>query len=200
MKRQRYTVSVSAADSLDITLRVVLAYDAADARRYYERRGYEVVKVERGDYRKMTQRPTGARPNPAAIREAIDFLGIKFPVDVKVLSNQGGAQGRHRARPTGGNVWTRGSRIFNAETATGWVHLITVKNWLTVEQMGQTLWHELSHAMQFERDALVPGRDGSSALRAWNALYSDGTSYDHKPLEVEARKYEQHNDELPLAR
>lgn len=199
MKRTRFTAHLSNGEK-----RVILAYDPYTAGAYYRSLGYEVDRVTKGDFRrdarKAEQRPTGARPNMRAIREAIEFLGITLPVEVKVTTRKGGRYGAHTPIPTGGNAHVRNGRVSNLATATGWKHSITVKAWLTVEQMGETLWHELAHAMQFERDAR-PGRQRPEAvLRAWKTAYCDGTAYDRKPHEVEARSYEGFNSESPLAR
>lgn len=204
MKRTRFTATLSRPGSNDIEKRVILSYDASSVEAHYARLGYEVLQVDLGDYRRVartaTQHPTGARPNMLAIREAIDMLGITWPVEIKVSGHKGGTMGRCKTLPTGGQVERRGDRILNADTATGWKHVISVKNWLTTSEMGETLWHELAHAMQFERDVLPLGLDGRGSMRAWNTMYRDGTTYTDKRYEVEARSFEPFNDDLSLAR
>lgn len=179
-RRSRYTVEMS-----DGSKQVVLAYSGGDATDFYVRRGHEVVRATKGDYRKINKPITGARPNTFAIKEACDFLGVKLPVKVRVTNHQGWTHGMHTARHRIGG---------------GWYHDILVKSWLTAEQMGETLWHELAHAMQFERDALNDHQTQREIALAWKSAYRDGTSYRQKAAEVEARSYESHNDEIPLAR
>lgn len=181
MKRTRFTVEFA-----DGTKKVCLAYTGPEASAYYSVRGWSVLRVTKGDYRKTVKRPTGARPNRARIREAIDFLDLALPVNVRVVNHQHGCYGAHKAK---------------YDAATGqWSHDIIVKSWLTAEQMGHTIWHELAHAMQFERDAWRPGLDVFTIRRTWHTAYRDGTTYRRKPYEVEARSYEPHNDEIALAR
>lgn len=202
MKRTRFTATLTRPTSNEVVRKVILSYDASSVRWHYERLGFEVLEVKKGDYRKASRppaRPTGARPHQQAIQEAIDFLNIKLPVEIKLTSRAGGRYGAHTPVPTGRNVSVRNGRVYNLDLATGWKHKITVKNWLSAEQMGQTIWHELAHAMQFERDALPVGLP-QDCLRHWRTSYRDGTAYMDKPLEVEARSYEPHNSELPLAR
>lgn len=179
-RRSRYT-----AEMYDGEKKVVLAYSGAEATDFYVRKGFDVLRVTKGDHRKVTKLPTGARPNSRAIREACDFLGVALPVKVRVTSHQGYTHGMHTARPSIGG---------------GWYHDILVKSWLTAEQMGATLWHELAHAMQFERDALNDHQTQQEIATAWKRAYLDGTSYRQKAAEVEARSYESHNDEIALAR
>jgi hypothetical protein len=130
-------------------------------------------------------KPRGSwRPDHAAIREAIEFLGISHPVKIKQTSRQGGRYGAHELRrDAGGKVYSH----------------ITVKSWLDAREAGRTLWHELAHAMQASRaiDA-NPDRD---PLVAWGAVRAKGKGvpYRAKPIEVEARSYESFNDETPLA-
>jgi hypothetical protein len=205
MKRSRYTVTMQSG-----VKHVVLAYSLQEARTFYERRGYSVTNVTKGDFRKTAQRAaqssSGAKHVPAAVAEAIDFLGITLPVDIRYSSHSGGVYGRHSAYPTGAGIRVSGNRVFGlrehtAETAT-FRHRILLKSWLSADQMGRTLWHELAHAMQFERDHYIgqEDRNASAVMRAYHASYRDGTAYLHKPAEVEARSYEPFNDETPLAR
>lgn len=194
-RRTRWTVTFD-----DGRKEVILAQTAADARAYYINASGRVARVEKGDYR-LTSRPaTGAQPDLAAITEACAFMGLRLPVEVKLSPRQRGAYGNYWPLPTGGQVRAVGNKIHNIDSATGWKHRITVKNWLTVEQMGETLWHELTHALQFERDALISGLTPLAINRRWRSDYHDGTAYDHKPAEVEARGNQEFNREMPLAR
>lgn len=179
-RRTRYTVEFHS----DTRKMVILAYNSADAAEFYTRRGFNVKRVTKGDYRKPHKPITGARPDHTAIQEAASFLDLSFPVEVRTSSRQGGAYGHYIARYRAGR----------------WRHSIMVKSWLDAEQMGRTLWHELTHAMQFERDSFRPGLAPNEVRTRHNSRYRDGTSYHQKPAEVEANSYMDYNSEIPLAR
>lgn len=193
-RRTRYTVTLASGEE-----KLILAYDAAGARDHYERRGLAVIHVVKGDLvNGPAARPQGGgwRIDRANLRQAIEVLGIRHPVEIKQTSRVGNQQGRHRPTPTGGQVYIRGGKVYNPDTATGLKHSITVKSYLTPEEAGRTLWHELTHAMQAERIEGTPAQ----VLRALHAQYRDGTPYRHKPMEVEARSFGSWNDDCPLAR
>lgn len=189
-RRSRFTVTVENFSGEHIPF-VILAYDAAGAQTYYARAGYKVVKVEAGDFRRKAgpkvRTQQGAtktlKINRANLAKAIEFLELDRPVDLHFNSRYGSTYGNHRCRPVG---------LF------GWKHRIMVKSYLTPEQAGETLWHELGHGLQFERDIIALGLNHRESLTRWNKAYRDGTSYRNKPYEIEARSFEQHNVEIPL--
>lgn len=184
-RRTRYTVEYTPDNSNTVERVVVLALSAANAdatiRNYWRNHGrYGLpLRVTKGDYRKATKPATGAAPNMLAIREACTQLGVELPVRVHTSMRQGGAYGHHILRKENGNLY----------------HDIMVKGWLSVEQMGRTLWHELAHCVQSESFL-----DSSDPQRAWKVAYRDGTSYRMKRWERDAREHEDLNDDLPLAR
>lgn len=185
MKRSRHTVTYSPHGSSEVKREVVLCYEASSARSHFERRG-TVLEVRKGDYRtearkaeqRRIQRPTGARPNYLAIRQQVENLGLRLPVQVKVTGHHGRRLGVHK---------------FDGDT-----HQILVKNWLDRERMGQTIHHELEHAAQAER--VAHNLRGRAAALAWHRAYRDGTSYRHKRWERDARAAEARNAGNPLAR
>lgn len=182
-RRQRYTVTFE-----DGSRSVILAHTGASADSHYRERGRIPVKVERGDYRHAE---ASAAPGDrwhldhGAIREACEYFGLDWPVDIKLTGRQGGRYGAHTIYPNRHG------------------HFITVKRWLSAEQASRTLWHELTHAAQVER---VAARAGATAPRevatAWRASpeRGKGTSYLRKPSEVEAREHEALHDTLPLTK
>lgn len=95
-----------------------------------------------------------------AIREAIEFLELAWPVEVKLTS------GIH----THGRIRFRDGR-----------HLITVATNLTPAKASSTLWHELTHAAQ--REYL-----GVEAHRSAYAVESRRVGYDANRFEREARE------------
>lgn len=193
-KRARYTASFASGAK-----EVCLGHSPADVAAYYSRRGRAPVSVVKGDYRKQPQRPTGARPNLAEIRKvAAEVFGLTLPLTVTVQNHQGGRRGAYGPKPTrpDGRV---AKYVYELTPGTTFVHSIKVKSWVDAEQMGKTLWHELAHAHQFERDILSRTSDARAALELFKNSYRDGTRYARKPWEVEARSYEQHNAERPLA-
>lgn len=111
---------------------------------------------------------------PAAVKEAIELLGIVDPVEVK-LANGTRRHGSHR--------WN----------GAGTTHIITVSTYLTPAEAGRTLWHELTHAAQ--REYL-----GLAAFMAAYRSESAVKGYRNNRFEIEARAHEDMNDDLPLAK
>lgn len=173
-RRSRFTVTMT-----DGTKQVVLAYDTVGARSFFTGRGYDVRSVTAGDHRvakrnAQTKAVGGFRLNHAAIRDACELLGVKMPVAIKFNGRVGATHGNHRF--------------------TGSSHRIMVKSYLTVQQASETLWHELTHALQAERDC------GSRA--AWVAQHSEQRrySYQRRPIEIEARKMSEDMADLLLTK
>ena len=182
-RRSRYTVTFSDGDK-----GVILAYagQSDEIVKHYARMGKTVVSVVKGDHVNGPRAANGGGWSiiPANYREALDFFGLTMPVKVKQTAHQGGRYGAHsfRVGPDG--------RPY---------HHITVKSWLDPQQAGRTLWHELTHAMQAEREA-AGTRTTADALRAWRTTSARMGSYRDRPIEVEARAHEDYNDVTPLAR
>ena len=205
-RRTRFVVNLSPQSGGLPIQRQILAYDAMHVRSFYERQGYvvgSIAPVRRGA---LTASPApsggGWTLDRMNLQQAVEFFGLKLPVEVKQTGHQGGRMAAHVLDPRGGSTYTRGGRIYNLDTATHRVHKITVKSWLTAEQAGRALWHELQHAAQAER-VMTPGMTPADHLRAWNrTLRSEngGIAYMRKPIEVEAREAEPLNDDCPLAR
>lgn len=210
-RRTRFTATIQRPGT-GVTRKVILAYEAASVRAHYERLGWTVLQITRGDYRtrerqqaRVATRPRGGwtldRP---ALAEAIELLGIKLPVEIKQTGGQPGVgrHGAHGLRPSGGSVRIQGGRCYNTDTATGIGHHITVKSWLTPDEAGRTLWHELAHCAQSERvmNRLPDSATIRDCIMAWHRAYRNGVSYEHKSWERDARDHEPMNDDLPLAR
>lgn len=184
---------------------VILAYDALEARGWYEgRKGRLVASVTEGDYRALTRSPSGAKPIESNVAEAMAFLGLKLEADITLSNRAQFQRGMYRSIPMHPFLCTHRDRIFGGDIVTAseatWKHTIRLTASQDAEEMGKTLWHELTHAMQFERDMLPHDGTVHDVLVQWRAMYRDGTSYASKPYEVEANNYMQHNKELPLAR
>lgn len=122
-----------------------------------------------------------------AFYDACAELGIEFQVSIQKTGHKGARMGRHRA-----------DSLANGTP----YHNITIKSWLTAEQAGRTLWHELRHAQQCEALAARIGHTFGTQefIRAMRAEYRDGTTYAAKRWEIEANATEPNNDRLPLAR
>lgn len=193
-RRQRFTVSTHLAG--ETKNRVILAPDDRSARLHYERKGYRVLSVRKGDYRAQAARAqrnaqlrtTGARPNMLSIRTAIKELGLRYPVDVKVIPHKSGRSGQHKAI------------LGPAHSSFSLKHEIFVKDWLSADEMGGTLWHELTHAMQWERDIAAYAKTNKHATELYKEVYNDGTSYKAKGWEREANRAKANNSRLRLAR
>jgi hypothetical protein len=194
-KRQRYTVRFHDGREPQ----VALCYDPEWCWDHFD----NVASVTKGDYRSLKAKPkSGARPHQANLQEAIRFLEIQFPVEVKVTGRADWQWGSHRVEPTHYAIGKRGEKFFGTDLVPAedgrWVHRIRVHESLSAEEMGRTLWHELTHAMQFERDVPMTGsvRD---AMQTSHKHYRDGKAYKAKAAEIEADSMMEHNHELPLA-
>lgn len=112
----------------------------------------------------------GARFNSRAIREAIEFLELACPVEIK---------------------WSNGTRRAGAHRFRNGHHLITVSTHVRPTSLSRVLWHELTHARQEET---IEHFD--AAYRSENKR----RGYQRNRYEVEARQYaEAFADELDLA-
>lgn len=138
----------------------------------------------------------------ANIAKAIDFLGIKFPVEVRVEHINEWTMGLHYTRVEhpaivhfmkDGVEITRGGAFVSASEAR-WTHIIQIDPDLSPRDAGETIWHELVHAMQHERDVPLAGTV-AEAFISWRVL---GTTY-ADANEAEANSYMHHNRELSLA-
>jgi hypothetical protein len=161
-QRTRFTVTFE-----DGTKKVILCYNAAEARHYYEHKGYAVAGVMRGDYRKQARvaaikSQDGHTIDTAALNVAKAELGLIMPVKIRRDGRVGQTNGNHRLR--------------------GFEHHIMLKSYLTPEQATHTLWHELTHAVQAER-AIASGR-------GWAAVSNEQRRYRYsvRPIEIEANK------------
>lgn len=131
------------------------------------------------------------RLNQGAIAIAKRQLGISWPVSI---AYKGKERGTHKAR-----IDAKGTPY----------HQICLNAFLTPEDAGRTLWHELRHAQQSEELSRscgsMPGTPEYS--RAHSLAYLGkrpgqrrGTNYRTRLWEIEARQTEKNNDGRPLAR
>lgn len=116
----------------------------------------------------------GATFKPGAVLEALDYFGIVDPTEVKFTA------GIHR----------KGAHRY---AGPGQPHLITVSTYLSPEEAGRTLWHELCHAAQ--REYL-----GVPEFVAQYRQESASKGYLGNKFEVEARQHSDLNTEIPLAK
>ena len=176
MRRTRFTVTVRKHG--DTTKVVILAPTSDDARYFYARRGYDVLSVVKGDFRREQRNATvqqggGFTIDRAALKDACDLLGLKVPVRIRFSSKVGRTLGNYRGMSKG-------------------YHDIMLKSYRTAEQASSTLWHELTHAMQAER---AGGHVG------WQAeLAKSYGKYKRCPLEIEARQMQATMADVMLCR
>ena len=163
-KRQRYTVDLEGHAP-----QVILAYSHGSVVEYYERRGYKVLGVEMGDYRKRA-RQEEAKQNgrrfaidTRALEEAKRQFGLKRPVKIRLHGRVGGTNGNHS--------WE------------GTYHNVMLKWYRSAEEANETLWHELTHCRQAE-ECMARGGDWHYYSRQQKKNYS----YKHRPIEIEARQ------------
>jgi hypothetical protein len=126
------------------------------------------------------------RLNTVAWDDALDFSDLKLPIVVKHVNRVGPHDGSYYFRYD-----TVSDRMY---------HLITIKGYLKPAEAGLTLWHELCHAMQAERET-AEAANMREALNMWeNYLAADnGVRYFERSSEIEAYEYEKFNGEIPLA-
>lgn len=191
-RRTRYLATEVTKDNQPHEDVYVLAYDDAGALATLIRYGYEAAKVEalRQIRARTLRHGQPYRVDQAALQEAIDFFDLQLPVRIRYDS---------RAGDTNGNYRLGGCGPIGSEPN---YHNIMLKTYLSVEQSNRTLWHELTHAMQAEREARwsgIPVTD-RRAQSAWEHADARGRNrgYTDKPIEVEAREHEALADTLLL--
>ena len=207
MRRKRYDVTLQEIATGTIYHRQVLAYPTRIVRESI------CAELNDRDNKVISIRPTPRRRRQAApatpgwlvdetnLARAIKDLKIKFPVRIKTTGHRGGRLGAHQLRF--GYDAPRGTRI---PAGTHFYHHITVKSWLSAQNAGETIWHELTHAMQAERAIRESAKENHGASlvtlkKAWeNHPMRKGRRYLTRPCEVEARSYEHRNAQIPLAR
>lgn len=189
-RRTRYTITYRTSAGIKQT--VALGYSVEGLREHLIGHGYDVIKVVKGDFRAIPAKVvqsggTGWTLDRRALNAAAKFLGLKLPVHVKTNSKYGGTNGTYRFKPS-----TKAPKGFAVANATAF-HNIVVKSYLTPQQATETLWHELQHAVQAERQ-------GSPTV--WNIYSRDQKRYPYsrRPIEIEARKVASANAHRLLAR
>ncbi len=199
-RRSRFTVTGTARFSNAVEKKVALAYDAAGARRVMESLGWTVLEVHSGDYR-VPSAPLGAKVNMLSVRTAIKELGLRCPVEIKMSNRAQFQRGLHQAVPTDPSIRQVGKKVYGAEDAApDFKHVITIAAKQTADAMGETVWHELTHALQVERECIPGAQNAREVLQRIKAIYRDGTTYEAKRWEREANAAMANNARLPLAR
>lgn len=108
----------------------------------------------------------GAQFNRGQVLIAVSRIGLQWPVRVRWA----------------GGIHTRGGHNFKEGE-----HRITISTFLNAEQISQTLWHELAHALQCERlGSMEEFRRQYRSYSGWG--YS--AAYRENPFEVEARQFQ----------
>ena len=178
MKRRRYTVKLAHED----TPRVILGYDRQSVIDHYARRSLVVESVTAGDYHKQARNAAikasggGWALDMDAINQAIDLLGLTWPVKFRLNGRVGPTAANHSMKQSSGNV-----------------HHIMVKTYAKMEDVSENIWHELTHAMQAERAGSVDAWcDESRRQRRY--------PYSIRPIEVEARDMERLMADVTLVR
>ena len=210
-RRTRYRATLVKAG--EINERLIRAYTAEQVREHYSRLGYivcGVIKEPRAS--RGASVPMNWKLDRAALREAIEFLGITYPVEVKQTRVAGGRHGAHCLIPHGRFVRRyRGGWYGVAESPDGTLsHKVTVKSWLDPERASFVLWHELTHCMQAERAIARECPNGTLEERweAWHRSPERGhrpnkrrrIAYDAREIEREANRFaDDFSAELPLA-
>jgi hypothetical protein len=93
---------------------------------------------------------------------------------------------------------------YQRRTACKRIHQISVSTYLSPEEAGRTIWHEITHALQRERyrsgalfcDAYESSLTGNMSTARQEARKPDG--YDESPFEHEAQAAEARNKNNPI--
>lgn len=175
-RRVRFTVNFEDGREPE----VILAYNAAQVQVHYAKKGL-TVRVRQGDFRKAAivaqkKREGGFRLDSAAIRDACEQLGIKLAVRIRFNGRVGGMNGNH--------------------CFPGGYHNIMLKSYLTPEQATKTLWHELVHALQAERDGEARPVVWAEFVGRQQRRYT----YRNRPIEIEARQMAEMMADCPLTK
>lgn len=129
--------------------------------------------------RRLPARPAqaGWTIDRAALEAAVEELGLRLAVSVRLTTGWRRA-GKYRSRPEG--------------------HVVLLSGRHPAERANRTLWHELAHARQAERDAhvgmlLAEGWDPEAVgfvlkMSARQRYEAGGLEYESNALEVEARE------------
>jgi hypothetical protein len=184
MRRKRYCVIVQHVGGAPVE-KIILAYSADGARRYYEGIDWSVLDVYALKRRRApnAHAPAVWQIDERAIRSACKTLDIRWPVRITRTASMS-KLGRHAFRH---------SRVWSTPR-----HYITVDKRVSVAESTRVLWHELAHAAQAERAAEAYAREAGVASRmvllpreavdAWRKaeLRSRKYKYEKRPCEIEA--------------
>lgn len=195
-RRTRFTCDLASGEK-----KVALAHSADSARRHMESLGHIVLEVRAGDYRALPSRASGAKVNYLSLRQAVAELGLSYPVEIKMSTRAQFQRGLHVTVPTAPGVRLKGNKVYGAKGApVAFKHRITLSATQSADEMGQALWHELTHAAQVERECVPDAADMAAVLSNIKRAYRDGVSYEEKRWEREANAAMANNDRLRLAR
>lgn len=180
-RRTRYTVTFQ-----DGSKSVFLGYSAQDALNFYNARGKLVKGITKGDYRKHEAKHEafksgGFRIKTLEQRKAIEMLGIEFPVSIHMSNHFSHVSGKD------------GHHILKRDKDGTLYHEIMLKSYLTPARASFVLWHELTHAMQAERDGRKTW-EGYLEVSAQQHTFP----YSRRPWEREANAIAEENEDIVL--
>jgi hypothetical protein len=177
LKRQRYEVKWLNRDG-EACDDHVLAYTLESAEQIIKNLGGTVEQIAKVGRAK----DSGVRVDQEALAQAVELLGLKLPVRIGYKGGRPGV-GSH-----GSHIVTRGAAAHKIVLATG----------QDAESMSRALWHELTHASQYEWIIEQVGGDMDRAFRIWGRTRHG--RYEDRTIEREARAGEARHEELALAR
>ncbi len=122
--------------------------------------------------------------DPVALAEARELLEVRRPVEIRrVSATRINGRWGPRRDPRSGEIR----------------HFIRIETHLDREQASRTLWHELTHASQFDRSVAEDTIESALSF-ARDCSIEKRLPHDARPSEIEANAARDFHDELPLTR
>lgn len=104
-------------------------------------------------------------------------------------------QGNIKIRFTSGRITTGTHKVVRETDGRSWLHIITLSQLWSVDEANSDLWHELAHAWQVEKWAIVKERHPTEHYKA---AYLKGGPYETNKWELHANQVAEQQKEWML--
>lgn len=199
MRRSRYEVTYIPRSGGPPTTVLIRAYTEDDAMSYIGRHYGQVL-----DWRFIPPRRRATPPaagwelDRRLTQEIIETFELKLPVHFSFTRGLR-TGGTHCVKRLSQLSTSARGRLLNRGGEQRLYHHITLSRAWSAEDAGRAVWHELAHAMQDERIIRICGESEPvlviSAIQR-HVRTQRSWSYGMRPIEVEARTWEDHADEI----